>query len=106
MAHDGGFSSGVPKMLDAILFFLTGCSVGSSKPNEKLDPPPGGRKTLGITTRHQFHTETLPGKNVVKYLSLHSPRPFLPRSLPQKNAANGEEELMPWGPGSALDAKM
>lgn len=32
-------------MLEAILFFLTGCSVGSSKPNEKLEPPPGGRKT-------------------------------------------------------------
>ncbi|MCV4819951.1 hypothetical protein OFM15_28135, partial [Escherichia coli] len=32
-------------MLEAILFFLTGCSVGSSKPNEKLDPPPEGRKT-------------------------------------------------------------
>lgn len=46
LAQDGGFSSGVPKMLEAILFFLTGCSVGSSKPNEKLDPPPGGRKTL------------------------------------------------------------
>lgn len=45
LAQDGGFSSGVPKMLEAILFFLTGCSVGSSKPNEKLDPPPGGRKT-------------------------------------------------------------
>lgn len=27
------------------MFLLTGCSVGSSKPNEKLDPPPGGRKT-------------------------------------------------------------
>lgn len=32
-------------MLEAILFFLTGCSDGSSKPNEKLEPPPGGRKT-------------------------------------------------------------
>lgn len=47
LAQEGGFSSDVPKMLEAILFFLTGCSVGSSKPNEKLDPPPGGRKTLG-----------------------------------------------------------
>lgn len=45
LAQDGGFSLGVPKMLEAILFFLTGCSVGSSKPNEKLDPLPGGRKT-------------------------------------------------------------
>jgi hypothetical protein len=45
LAQEGGFSSGVPKMLEAILFFLTGCSVGSSKPNEKLDPPSGGRKT-------------------------------------------------------------
>lgn len=33
-------------MLDAILFLLTGCSVGSSKPKEKLEPPPGGRSTL------------------------------------------------------------
>lgn len=54
LAHEGGFSSGVPKMLDAILFLLTGCSVGSSKPNEKLDPPPGGRKTLGIMAKHPF----------------------------------------------------
>jgi hypothetical protein len=38
-------------MLEAILFFLTGCSVGSSKPNEKLDPPPGGRKTLEIMAK-------------------------------------------------------
>lgn len=33
-------------MLDAILFLLTGCSLGSSKPREKLEPPPGGRSTL------------------------------------------------------------
>lgn len=33
-------------MLDAILFLRTGCSFGSSKPREKLDPPPGGRSTL------------------------------------------------------------
>lgn len=46
LAQEGGFSSGVPKMLDAILFLRTGCSFGSSKPREKLDPPPGGRSTL------------------------------------------------------------
>lgn len=33
-------------MLDAILFLRMGCSFGSSKPKEKLDPPPGGRSTL------------------------------------------------------------
>ena len=54
LAQEGGFSSGVPKMLEAILFLLTGCSVGSSKPNEKLDPPPGGRKTLEMTAKCQF----------------------------------------------------
>lgn len=46
LAQEGGFSSGVPKMLDAILFFRVGCSFGSSKPKEKLEPPPGGRSTL------------------------------------------------------------
>lgn len=32
-------------MLEATLFFLTDCSVGSSKPNEVLDLPPRDYKT-------------------------------------------------------------
>jgi hypothetical protein len=44
--QERGFSSGVSKMLEAILFFLMGCSVGSSEPSGKLGPPPGGCKIL------------------------------------------------------------
>lgn len=46
-------------MLDAILFLRTGCSFGSSKPKEKLDPPPGGRSTLEIK-RESFTTLHIP----------------------------------------------
>ena len=49
VAQEGGFSSGVPKILDAILFLLPPCcSFGKSNPRLKLEPPPGGRRTLEL----------------------------------------------------------
>lgn len=64
LAQEGGFSSGVPKMLDAILFLLTGCSVGSSKPREKLEPPPGGRSTLWTENLYSPCQPQLPSQHI------------------------------------------
>ena len=44
MAQNRGLSSGV-RDVRSHLFFPSTCSVGSSKPNNKLGPPPGGCKT-------------------------------------------------------------
>lgn len=58
-------------MLDAILFLLTGCSFGSSKPREKLDPPPGGRSTLG-RERGSFTTLQGPLLSAVQHVKQDS----------------------------------
>lgn len=108
LAQEGGFSSGVPKMLEAILFLLTGCSVGSSKPNEKLDPPPGGRKTLEMMVKCHFQIRSRRFlAHVFKHLSFQFTHPFIPHTPPQKRTVNGK--IRNWfqcGINSMMDLKV
>lgn len=58
-------------MLEAILFLRCGV-VLSSAPREKLESPPGGRRTLNRESEKEKMIRILVDKNIFTWLSLSS----------------------------------